>query len=700
MSKNLVIVESPAKAKTLKKFLGSNYKIEASVGHVRDLPKSELGIDVENDFEPKYITIRGKGEVLSRLRKEVKKASKVYLATDPDREGEAISWHLQHALKLDSQKAQRITFNEITQSAVKRSIKEARDINFNLVDAQQARREVDRIVGYKISPFLWRKIKKGLSAGRVQSATLKMICDREEEIENFIPQEYWTIDAFFPIKTEKKTAKASGFTAKFYGDENGKIEPDSRAIVDEILKEIKDKQFTVAEVKHGTRSKKPYPPFTTSTLQQEASKVLGFATAKTMLVAQQLYEGVDIKGEGTVGLLSYVRTDSTRISDEAYQAACAYITQNLGKEYLPEERPVYKSKARAQDAHEAIRPTQTDRTPTSVKESLTKEQFKLYKLVWERFLASQMAPAVYDTVSVRLSCGKYSFRASGSRLTFDGYLKIYDKDEEEEQLSMPSFEQGAVLNPGEIKEEQHFTQPPARFSESMLVKTMEEVGIGRPSTYSATITNLVQRGYVTKENKVFYPTELGEVVNDIMKDNFEDIVDTEFTAKMEDDLDKVEDGLLNWKEILRKFYGPLQEKIELAEERVGAISVEHEKTDVLCENCGRNMVIKFSKFGKFLACPGFPECRNTKSFFEEVPGASCPLCGGAILIKKTKKGRKYYGCANHPDCEFLSWNKPTGEKCPVCSAHLIEKGTKKRMKACSDTNCAFTPVELPDEDEE
>ncbi len=692
-SKNLIIVESPAKAKTLKKFLGSSYKIEASVGHVRDLPKSELGIDIDNDFEPKYITIRGKGEILSKLRKEAKKAAKVYLATDPDREGEAISWHLKHALKLDDN-VYRITFNEITQSAVKRSIKEAGDINSNLVDAQQARRELDRIVGYKISPFLWRKIKKGLSAGRVQSATMKMICDREEEIENFVPKEYWSIDAFF----RSSKGSANGFCAKFYGTEDKKTELSSRAEVDEVLNAIKDKEFNVSEIKRGTRTKKPNPPFTTSTMQQEASKILNFATSKTMLLAQQLYEGVDIQGEGTVGLLSYIRTDSVRVSDEAYESTKAYLLENLGEQYVPAEQNVYKTKARSQDAHEAIRPTMTSRTPEMVKDSLSRDQFRLYKLVWERFVSSQMKPAVYDTLSIKFSADKYIFRGSGSRLNFDGFLKVYKNTEDEEQSLMPNFEENQQLKPTTIKEEQHFTQPPARFNEALLVKTMEEVGIGRPSTYAATISNLIARGYISRENKVFYATELGEIVNSIMKENFEDIVDTEFTAKMEDDLDKVEEGILDWKEILRRFYSPFSEKIAIAEEKVGTVTIEQEISDVKCDNCGRNMVVKFSKFGKFLACPGFPECKSTKSLFEEVEGSSCPICGGKIFLKKTKKGRKYFGCENNPECDFISWNKPTGEKCPVCGEAIIEKGTKKRMKACSNTNCSFTPIEIDTEE--
>jgi len=686
-TKNLVIVESPAKAKTLKKFLGSNYKIEASVGHVRDLPKSELGIDLENDYEPKYITIRGKGELLAKLRKESKKADRIYLATDPDREGEAISWHLMHALKLDETKASRITFNEITKNAVRRSIKEARAIDSNLVNAQQARRGIDRILGYKISPLLWKKVKKGLSAGRVQSVTLKLIGDREEEINNFIPTEYWTLEAV--LKAGKDQV-----TARFYGDASGKLELKDGPQVQQLVGALQNAVYTVSEVKKGTRNKKPYPPFTTSTLQQEASKLLGFATHKTMLLAQQLYEGVEIKGEGAVGLVSYIRTDSVRIADEAYEEAMAYLTENYGKDYVSPERPVYKARARAQDAHEAIRPTYTNRTPDTLKESLSRDQYKLYTLIWERFLASQMPPAVYDTITavITASTGEdaYTFRASGSVLRFDGYLTVYRRNETspEEESLMPELQAEQRLALSELKDEQHFTQPPARYSEAMLVKTMEELGIGRPSTYAATISNLTYRGYVTKENKVFFMTELGEIVNDIMKNNFEDIVNIEFTAKMEEDLDKVEEGEEDWKEILRRFYPPFDEKLQLAEQIIGQVEIEDQKTDVICENCGRNMVVKYGRFGKFLACPGFPDCRSTKPYWEDA-GVPCPLCGGAVQLKKTKKGRKYFGCENNPECTFMSWQKPTGEKCPRCGAYMVVKGTKEQKAACSDPECGY-----------
>ncbi len=686
MPKNLVIVESPAKAKTLKKFLGSNYKIEASVGHVRDLPKSELGIDVDNDFEPKYITIRGKGDILSKLRKEAKNSDRIYLATDPDREGEAISWHLMQALKLDHSKTMRITFNEITKSAVTKSIKQARDIDNNLVDAQQARRALDRILGYKISPLLWKKVKKGLSAGRVQSVALKMICDREDEIQNFIPEEYWTLDVVLASGKES-------FTAKYNSNDNNKVELKTEEQVNVIVDAIKDKTFTVSEIKTGTRHKKPVPPFTTSTMQQEASKLLGYTAQKIMSLAQQLYEGVEVKGKGSIGLVTYIRTDSVRISDEAYEQAKTYIKTEHGDEYLNPERPEYKSKGRSQDAHEAIRPSYPDLTPEEVMSSLSKDQYKLYKLIWERFIASQMSPAVYDTLNVKLACGTYVFRATGSILRFPGYLTIYKKNEEaDDDVKIPKLEQGAELKAKEYKPAQHFTSPPPRFTEANLVKTMEELGIGRPSTYAATITNIVSRGYVSKESKVFYPTELGEIVNDIMSENFSDIVDIDFTAKMEDDLDKVEDGEMGWKSVMHHFYGPFKEQLDIAEQNIGDIEVADEKTDILCENCGRNMVIKFGKFGKFLACPGFPECKNAKPLLEEA-GMNCPRCNAKVMIKKSKKGRKYYGCERNPECDFMSWDLPTGEICPACGGFLVEKGTKKRRVVCANAQCKYEKLE-------
>ena len=689
--KNLVIVESPAKAKTLKKFLGSNYKIEASVGHVRDLPKSELGIDVDNDFEPKYITIRGKGELLAKLRKEVKTADKVYLATDPDREGEAISWHLMHALKLDDKKASRITFNEITKNAVKKSIKEAREIDMGLVDAQQARREVDRIVGYKISPLLWKKVKKGLSAGRVQSVALSLICDREEEIENFVPKEYWTID------TELKTADNKYLKAKFYGQGKKKTELADKQSVDKVLADIEKEEFKVASVKRGSRVKNPVPPFTTSTLQQEASKLLGFASQKTMRVAQQLYEGVDIKGEGTVGLVSYIRTDSVRIAEEAQEEAKAFILENYGENYVREKKQFTTDK-RAQDAHEAIRPTVVGRTPDAIKDSLSREQYRLYKLIWERFVASQMPQAQYTTISASIEAGEYTFRASGSMLVFDGYLSVYKKNEEKEDDSMmPRIMDGDILKKESITPLQHFTQPPARYTEAMLIRTLEEIGVGRPSTYAPTLTVIQARNYVAKEDKLFYTTELGQVVNDIIKKNFGEIINTDFTADMETALDRVETGEIEWKQVLRDFYPLLKDLLDKAESNVDNVKVEDEVTDIICEECGRNMVIKYGRYGKFLACPGFPQCRNTKPLYEDA-GVKCPQCGGRVFVKKTKKGRKYYGCENNPECSLMLWNKPTGKLCPKCGKPLVEKGTKTKRIVCSDSECSYTEESRETED--
>ena len=694
--KNLVIVESPAKAKTLKKFLGSNYKIEASVGHVRDLPKSEIGIDVDNDFEPKYITIRGKGEILAKLRKEAKNADKVYLATDPDREGEAISWHLMHALKLDDEKAARITFNEITKNAVKRSIKEARRVDMNLVDAQQARRAVDRIVGYKISPLLWKKVKKGLSAGRVQSVALRLICERDEEIDNFIPKEYWSIDA--NLKTiAKKGARSKALVARFYGDKNGKLELNNEAEVNKVLKAAEKGKFVVNSVKRGSRVKNPVAPFTTSTLQQEASKLLGYASQKTMRIAQQLYEGVDVKGEGTIGLVTYIRTDSVRIADEAREDAKSFIIEKYGDKYYT-ERKQFKTDKRAQDAHEAIRPSYVDKTPDSIKDSLTKEQYKLYKLIWERFVASQMAPAQYTTLSSDIGVGDYIFRATGSVLNFEGYLCVYKKNEEKEESQvMPEIIDGDVLEVEAIEPQQHFTLPPARYNEAMLIKTLEEIGVGRPSTYAPTLTVIQMRNYVTKENKLFYATELGEIVNEIIKENFGDIINVDFTADMETALDRVEDGTVEWKNVLRSFYPMLRGLLDEAEKNVENVEIADEVTDVLCDECGRNMVIKYGKFGKFLACPGFPECHFTKPFFEEA-GVDCPLCGAKVLIKKTKKGRRYYGCENNPECQMISWNKPTGEKCPECGDVLVMKGTKNMRVCCNNSQCNYS-VEVSNAEE-
>lgn len=691
--KYLVIVESPAKAATIGKFLGNNYKIEASMGHVRDMPKSQMGIDFEHDFEPKYITIRGKGELLGKLRKDAKAADKVYLATDPDREGEAISWHLLHALNLGEEKPiSRITFNEITKTAVKKSITEARDIDMDLVDAQQARRVLDRVVGYTISDLLWKKVKKGLSGGRVQSVALRLICDREGEIREFIPEEYWTLGA------KLKDADGKVFEAKFYGKGETKTELANEAETNEVLDGLKDKDFAVTDVKTGSRQKKPVAPFTTSTMQQEASKHLNMATQKTMMIAQQLYEGVNVKGEGTVGLVSYIRTDSFRISDEAYEAAVAFIKETYGDAFVNPERIVYKSKGKTQDAHEAIRPTNVSRTPESIKDSLSKDQYRLYKLIWERFVASQMSPAVYDTLSVKLAAGDYTFRASGSRLRFSGFLEAYSKGEEEDEKVIPKLTQGDILQAEQLLPEQHFTQPPARYTDASLIKTLEEIGVGRPSTYAPTLTTIQARHYVTKEAKNLFPTELGEMVDEIMKTYFPDIVDIDFTANMEKRLDDVEMGKEEWKQIIRDFYPDFKKSVENAAEKLEKIEIKDEETDIVCEKCGRNMVIKYGRYGKFLACPGFPECQNAKPYFEEA-GVNCPECGGKVLIKKTKKGRIYYGCEHNGDgCDFMSWNKPTGEKCPECGAFLEEKGRKNPKIVCSNEKCGYMK-EKPTEEE-
>ena len=694
--KYLVIVESPAKAATIGKFLGNNYKIEASMGHVRDMPKSQMGIDFEHDFEPKYITIRGKGELLGKLRKDAKAADKVYLATDPDREGEAISWHLLHALNLGEEKPiSRITFNEITKTAVKKSITEARDIDMDLVDAQQARRVLDRVVGYTISDLLWKKVKKGLSGGRVQSVALRLICDREGEIREFIPEEYWTLGA------KLKDADGKVFEAKFYGKGETKAELANEAETNEVLDGLKGKDFAVTDVKTGSRQKKPVAPFTTSTMQQEASKHLNMATQKTMMIAQQLYEGVNVKGEGTVGLVSYIRTDSFRISDEAYEAAVAFIKETYGDAFVNPERIVYKSKGKTQDAHEAIRPTNVSRTPESIKDSLSKDQYRLYKLIWERFVASQMSPAVYDTLSVKLAAGDYTFRASGSRLRFSGFLEAYSKGEEEDEKVIPKLTQGDILQAEQLLPEQHFTQPPARYTDASLIKTLEEIGVGRPSTYAPTLTTIQARHYVTKETKNLFPTELGEMVDEIMKTYFPDIVDIDFTANMEKRLDDVEMGKEEWKQIIRDFYPDFKKSVENAAEKLEKIEIKDEETDIVCEKCGRNMVIKYGRYGKFLACPGFPECQNAKPYFEEA-GVNCPECGGKVLIKKTKKGRIYYGCEHNGDgCDFMSWNKPTGEKCPECGAFLEEKGRKNPKIVCSNEKCGYMkekPVEEENEE--
>ncbi|MCR5733134.1 MAG: type I DNA topoisomerase [Lachnospiraceae bacterium] len=693
MSDNLVIVESPAKVKTIKKFLGSNYEVLASNGHVRDLPKSQLGFDPENDYEPKYITIRGKGELLSTLRKAVKKADRIYLATDPDREGEAISWHLTQALNLTGKTVKRITFNEITKNAVKDSLKNARGIDMDLVNAQQARRMLDRMVGYRISPLLWAKVKRGLSAGRVQSVALRIICDREAEIDAFIPEEYWSLDALLSVKGEKKP-----ITAHYIGNAEGKVDLKSKDQVDRIKKEIGRSGYKVIEVKKGERVRKAPLPFTTSTLQQEASRTLNFSTQKTMRLAQQLYEGVDIKGEGTVGIISYLRTDSVRISDEARTMSEAYIKENYGDKYLggAEQKPA-KSGKKVQDAHEAIRPTDPFRTPVKIKESLSRDQLRLYTLIWKRFVASQMSAAIYDTTNVKIAAGDHRFGISASKLRFDGFMSVYtveDEGKEDGNVLSKDLTKDSVLTFEEFDEKQHFTQPPAHYTEASLVRAMEELGIGRPSTYAPTITTLLSRHYVAKDGKNIFVTELGEAVNRIMVDSFSSIVDKEFTANMEILLDNVEDGSVEWKTIISNFYPDLDEAVKVAEKELEHVTISYEETDVKCDLCGRNMVIKYGPHGKFLACPGFPECRNTKPYLEKL-GIACPKCGKDIVIKKTKKGRRFYGCEDYPNCDFMSWQKPTEIKCEKCGSLMIEKGNKLQ---CINENCGHLMAKPAKED--
>lgn len=682
MAKYLVIVESPAKVKTIKKFLGSNYEVAASNGHVRDFPKSSLGIDVEHDYEPKYITIRGKGEVLANLRKLVKKADKVYLATDPDREGEAISWHLYYALKLENKKTYRITFNEITKTAVKESLQHAREIDMDLVDAQQARRCLDRMIGYRISPLLWAKIKRGLSAGRVQSVALRIICDREKEIDAFIPEEYWTLNASFAVQGEKKP-----LVAKYYGTGNGKTTISNKEELDKIKESLKGADYRITEVKKGERTKKAPLPFTTSTLQQEASKVLNFSPQKTMRLAQQLYEGVEVKGEGTIGLITYLRTDSTRVSEEAEKMAKEYIEDRYGAEYAGEgtER---KPGQKIQDAHEAIRPTAISRIPLDLKDQLPRDLFRLYQLIWKRFTASRMQAAKYETVSVKIGAGEQIFTVASSKLLFDGFMSVYtqeDEEKEENNLLAGSLNKDTKLTFEEFEEKQHFTQPPAHYTEASLVRELEELGIGRPSTYAPTITTIMARHYVVKENKNLFVTELGEVVNNMMQEAFPAIVDVNFTANLETLLDGVGEGKVNWKTVVSNFYPDLDEAVKNAEQDLAKVQIADEESDEVCEHCGRKMVIKYGPHGKFLACPGFPECRNTKPYFEKI-GVACPKCGKDIVIKKTKKGRKYYGCIGNPDCDFMVWQRPSAEKCPKCGSMMLQKGNKL---VCMNEACGF-----------
>ena len=688
MAKSLVIVESPAKAKTIEKFLGkSHYTVKASVGHVRDLPKSQLGVDIENNFEPKYINIRGKGDVIKELKKEAKKAKKVYLATDPDREGEAISWHLSYILNIDEEEKCRIEFNEITKDAIKKAIKSPRNINLNLVDAQQARRVLDRLLGYQISPILWQKVRKGLSAGRVQSVTTKLICEREEEIKAFVPKEYWSIELIASNKEE------NNLTLKFYGKDNEKIELENEEQVKEILKTIENGNLVVTKIESRSRRKSAPKPYTTSVLQQDAANKLNFTTKKTMMVAQELYEGIDVKGEGTVGLISYIRTDSKRISEEAREKAKGYIIESIGENYYKDHAKDSKGKKekKVQDAHEAIRPTSVDRTPDSIKDSLSKEQYKLYNLIWRRFVASQMEDSVFDVLNVECKIEDLIFKATGSKLKFDGYTKIYNFTEREDKI-LPSLDEGEILKIQEYNPQQHFTSPPPRYTEASLVKTLEELGIGRPSTYSPTITTILNREYVEKDGASLVPTELGIIVTKILDENFQKFMEVDFTADMESQLDQIEEGNAEWKNVVEEFYSPLAEAIRVAIEKIEKVNMD-EETDEICELCGSNMVIKYGRFGKFMACKNYPECKNTKPIVSKI-GVKCPKCKeGDIIMRKSKKKKVFYGCSNYPDCDFVAWNKPVEEPCEVCGSYMYEKYSKSGTKiVCSNKECKHEKI--------
>ena len=678
--KTLVIVESPSKAKTIGKYLGSSYKVIASVGHVRDLPKSKLGIDIDNDFEPEYISIRGKGDLIKELKKEAKAAGKVYLATDPDREGEAISWHLAYLLGIDADEPCRIVFNEITKDAIKNAVKNPRPIDLKLVDAQQARRVLDRLVGYQISPLLWRKIRRGLSAGRVQSAALKIICDRENLIKNFVPKEYWNINAVFK-KGKKFTARLAERDGKKFIAENG--EQASAAV-----SELNAGKYIVSQIVRKERTRKPFAPFTTSSLQQDAANKIGFTTRKTMMVAQQLYEGVEIKGMGTVGLVTYIRTDSVRISQEARAAARSYIEKNFGKQYAADN--IYTNKKKdIQDAHEAIRPSRIDIDPEAIKDSLTKDQYSLYKLIWSRFLSSQMAAAVFDGMQVTIENGPYNLKASGSKLIFDGYQKVYSPnfDEDKDKL-LPELTEGEELKAEDITSEQKFTEPPSRFTEASLVKDLEEKNIGRPSTYAPIIATLLDRKYIKREKKTLLPTDLGFLVTELMEQYFTEIVDAGFTAEMEDKLDDIEAKDLNWKQVVREFYGPLKEELEAADKAIEKVKLEDTLSGDICELCGRPMAIKTGRFGEFLACTGYPECKNTKAIVKSI-NVKCPDCGGDIVAKRGRSGKIFYGCSNYPDCKRAFWYKPTNRKCPQCGQLLLEKHTKNTKYVCSNDKCGY-----------
>ncbi|MEG1255199.1 type I DNA topoisomerase [Clostridium sp.] len=690
MGQRLVIVESPAKAKTIKKYLGKNYVVEASMGHIRDLPKSQLGVDIENNYEPKYITIRGKGELLDKIKKQAKKSEKIYLATDPDREGEAISWHLAKILKIDTSEECRIEFNEVTKTAVKNAIKSPRKINENVFDAQQARRVLDRLVGYEISPILWRKIKWGLSAGRVQSVALRIICDREKEVQKFVPEEYWTVEAKVSKQSQAKT-----FTIKLQSKNGKKLVINNEEEANNIINAIKENDFVVKDVKETSKSKNPLPPFTTSTLQQDAYRKINFSTKKTMSTAQQLYEGIDVKGYGTVGLITYMRTDSVRIADEAQTAAIDFIKNTYGDEYAPKTKKVYKGKKGSQDAHEAVRPTNVEITPQVAKESLSNDQFKLYNLIWNRFVASQMESAIIDTTSINIENGEYIFRASGYKVKFDGFTKIYttENEEDDENSKLPVLEMGENIKSRGIDGKQHFTQPPARFSEASLVKMLEENGIGRPSTYAPTISTLLGRLYVEREKKVLLPTELGFIVNNLVSEYFKQIVDVEFTAEMENKLDRIEEGTAQWKEVVEEFFTPLKEEIDIAEKEIAKITIEDKVSDIPCDKCGKLMVIKQGRFGDFLACPGYPECKNTKTMARELE-VPCPKCGGKILEKRSKKGKLFYGCGNYPQCDFVSWHEPTEEKCPDCGSLMAKRYSKAKgdYLECINAECKYKGI--------
>lgn len=701
LSKKLVIVESPAKAKTIGKFLGRNYSVKASMGHVRDLPKSQFGVDIEKGFEPKYITVRGQGKVLQELRKAVKKSDSVLLATDPDREGEAISWHLAKALQLDESEPNRIEFNEITKNAVRQAVKNPRQIDSNLVDAQQARRILDRLVGYQLSPLLWAKVKRGLSAGRVQSVALRLICDREEEIEAFVPEEYWSITARLSedqVASDKKAGKGDGasFEARVHQLDGKKAELKNEAQAQAIVDQLEDAEFVVGKVTRRERRRRPAPPFTTSTMQQEASRRLGFTARRTMSIAQQLYEGLDVGDEGTVGLITYLRTDATRVSAEAQNEAREYIESTFGKAYRPEKPTQYQTREGAQAAHEAIRPTSAMRTPERMKKYLSRDQLRLYRLIWERFIASQMSPAVMDTLTIDIKAGRVTLRATGSTVKFPGFMQVYtersdDNDQEsKEEARLPDLKEGQVLACLGIEPKQHFTQPPPRFTEAMLVKSLEELGIGRPSTYVQIIDTIQRRGYVTLTEKRFVPTELGNIIVDLLKEHFPDIVDVEFTASLEARLDKIEDGEEEWREVLQEFYGPFEKKLKQAQKEMEAVEIEDETTDEVCENCGRNMVIKWGRYGKFLACPGFPECRNTRPLLKEI-GVDCPKCGKALVERRSRRGRIFYGCSGYPECDFTSWQRPINRQCPSCGGIMAEvvRKTKGNEHICINDECGF-----------